>query len=151
MGVVNQLAEFTSDIAATAQSLRPMVNLKRAFIWTTDHGGSLRRVKTTFVRPTILALFDHDRPVILQTDASRLYGLGYPILQDHDNGLLLLVQCGSLFLAVAETHYATTELEMLVVSLVISKRGCTLVDFSLIFMTDHRPLIPILNHYSLDA
>ncbi|XP_068246738.1 uncharacterized protein [Palaemon carinicauda] len=74
MGLVNQLAEFTPDIAATAQPLRPLMSPKRAF-----------------------------------TDASRLYGIGYALLQDHSNGRLRLVQCGSRFLTDAESRYATID------------------------------------------
>ncbi|XP_068213280.1 uncharacterized protein [Palaemon carinicauda] len=65
--------------------------------------------------PPVLALFDPDLPVVLQMDASHLNGIGYALLQDHGNGHLHLVQCGSRFLADAETRYATTELEMLAV------------------------------------
>ncbi|XP_037803641.1 uncharacterized protein LOC119598091 [Penaeus monodon] len=73
---------------------------------------------------------------ILQTDASRLYGLGYVLLQDLGAGRYKMVQCGSRFLTDTETRKCKFYL-----------RG--LQHFSL--MTDHRPLVPILNHYSLDA
>ncbi|XP_068207506.1 uncharacterized protein [Palaemon carinicauda] len=56
-----------------------------------------------------------------KTDASRLNGIGYALLQDHGNGHLRLVQCGSRFLADAETRYATIELEMLAVVWAMSK------------------------------
>ena len=152
MGLVNQLAEFTPDIAATAQPLRPLMSPKRAFLWTPDHDEAFRQVKAALLSPPVLASFDPDRPVILQTDASRLYGIGYALLQDHGNGRLRLVQCGSRFLADAETRYATIELEMLAVVWAMSK--CRLYLSGLqhfTLMSDHRPLIPILNHYSLDA
>ncbi|XP_037781117.1 uncharacterized protein LOC119577617 [Penaeus monodon] len=102
--------------------------------------------------PPILATFDPALPTILQTDASRLYGLGYVLLQDYGAGRYKMVQCGFRFLTDTETRYATIELEMQAVVWAISKckfylRGLQL--FSL--MTDHRPLVPILNHYSLDA
>ena len=102
--------------------------------------------------PPVLASFDPALPVVLQTDASRLHGLGYALLQDHGNGRLRLVQCGSRFLAEAETRYATIELEMLAVSWAMSKCKLYLIGLQhFTLMTDHRPLIPILNHYSLDA
>ncbi|XP_068235531.1 uncharacterized protein [Palaemon carinicauda] len=117
MGLVNQLAEFTPDIAATAQPLRPLMSPKRAF-----------------------------------TDASRLYGIGYALLQDHSNGRLRLVQCGSRFLTDAESRYATIELELLAVVWAMSKCRLYLAGLQhFTLMTDHRPLIPILNHYTLDA
>ena len=152
MGLVNQLYEFTLDIAAAAQPLHPLMSPKRAFAWTTDHQEAFRRVKAALISPPVLAPFDSAMPVILQTDASRLNGIGCALLQDHGNGRLRLVQCGSRFLTDAETRYATIELELLAVVWAMSK--CRLYlsglqNFTLI--TDHRPLIPILNHYSLDA
>ena len=72
MGLVNQLSEFTPDIAAAAQSLRPLMSSKRAFTWTSDHDEAFRRVKTALLQPPVLAHLDPALPVILQTDVSRL-------------------------------------------------------------------------------
>ncbi|XP_037779411.1 uncharacterized protein LOC119575951 [Penaeus monodon] len=152
MGLVNQLAEFTPKISTTAAPLRPLMSPKRAFTWTVDHTKAFIDTKQALSKPPILATFDPALPTTLQTDASRLYGLGYVLLQDHGAGRYKMVQCGSRFLTDTETRYATIELEMQAVVWAINKckfylRG--LQHFSL--MTDHRPLVPILNHYSLDA
>ncbi|XP_066953187.1 uncharacterized protein [Macrobrachium rosenbergii] len=115
-------------------------------------GISADQEKSALLRPPILAAFDPDLPVILQTDASRLNGIGYALLQDHGSGHLRLVQCGSRFLTDAETRYATIELEMLAVVWLMSKCRLYLAGLqNFTLMTDHRPLIPILNHYLLDA
>ena len=152
MGLVNQLAEFTPAISAEAQPLRPLMSPKRTFVWTPDHDMAFQRVKQALVSPPVLASFNPDLPVILQTDASRLYGVGYALLQDHGNNNLRLVQCGSRFLTDAETRYATIELELLAVCWAMSKCRLYLIGLqNFTLMTDHRPLIPILNHYSLDA
>ncbi|KAG0725211.1 Transposon Tf2-6 polyprotein [Chionoecetes opilio] len=152
MGLVNQLSEFTPAIAAVAQPLRPLMSPKRTFTWTPDHDEAFSRVKTALLRPPILAHFDPAFPVILQSDASRLNGLGYALLQDHGQGRTCLVQCGSRFLADAETRYATIELELLAAAWAMSKCRPYLIGLqSFTLMTDHRPLIPILNHYTLDA
>ncbi|XP_068204834.1 uncharacterized protein [Palaemon carinicauda] len=72
--------------------------------------------------------------------------------KDHDNGHLRLVQCGSRFLADAGTRYATIELEMLAVVWAMSKCRLYLAGLQhFTLMMDHRPLIPILNSYTLDA
>ncbi|XP_042883428.1 uncharacterized protein LOC122260291 [Penaeus japonicus] len=81
-----------------------------------------------------------------------LCGLGYALLQDHSGGRLILVQYGSRFLTNTETRYATIELELQAVVWAMSKCKSYLIGlqhFSLVI--DHRPLVPILNHYSLDA
>ncbi|XP_068222234.1 uncharacterized protein [Palaemon carinicauda] len=71
--------------------------------------------------PPVLALFDQDLPTVLQTDVSHLNGIGYALLQDHGNGHLHLVQCGSHFLTDAEAHYATIKLEMLAIVSAMTK------------------------------
>ncbi|XP_076044716.1 uncharacterized protein LOC143027329 [Oratosquilla oratoria] len=152
MGLVNQLADFTPAITAAAQPLRPLLSPKRSFTWTPDHDKAFADVKRALSSPPVLAPFDPALPAVLQTDASRLYGIGYALLQDHGQGHLRLVQCGSRFLTDAETRYATIELEMLAVTWATSK--CKLYLFGMphfTLMTDHRPLIPILNSYTLDA
>ena len=147
---MNQLVEFSPDISAAAQPLRPLLSPKRTFLWTPDHEKAFHDVKKALSSPPVLATFDPALPTVLQTDASRLYGIGYALLQDHGGGKFKMVQCGSRFLTDAETRYATIELEMLAVVWAMSK--CRLYlsglqNFTLI--TDHRPLIPILNHYTL--
>ena len=152
MGLVNQLADFTPDIAAAAGPLRPLMSPKKAFVWTPDHEQAFRRVKEALASPPVLAAFDPAFPTTLQTDASRLHGLGYALLQDHGGGQQRLIQCGSRFLTDAETRYATIELELLAVVWAMGKTKfyiAGLQHFSLI--TDHRPLVPILNSYTLDA
>ncbi|XP_068225983.1 uncharacterized protein [Palaemon carinicauda] len=57
---------------------------KRTFVWTSDHDEAFQRVKLALTSPPVLALFAPDLPVVLQTDASRLNGIGYALLQDHD-------------------------------------------------------------------
>ena len=152
MGLVNQLTEFSPDISSAAAPLRPLMSPRKAFLWTPDHDLAFQRVKEALSSPPVLATFDPALPTILQTDASRLYGLGYALLQDHGGGKLHLVQCGSRFLTDAETRYATIELELLAAVWAMFK--CKfyvlgLQHFDLVM--DHRPLVPILNSYSLDA
>ncbi|XP_066982187.1 uncharacterized protein [Macrobrachium rosenbergii] len=151
MGLVNQLAEFTPDIASTAQVLRPLMSPKNSFIWTSDHNAAFLKTKKALAEPPILAHFDHTLPTVLQTDASRLNGIGYALLQEHA-GVWRLVQCGSRFLADVESRYSTIELEMLAV--VWAMKKCKyyllgLAQFS--HITDHKPLIPLLNSYTLDC
>ncbi|ROT75492.1 hypothetical protein C7M84_005962 [Penaeus vannamei] len=97
MGLVNQLADFSPEIAATAQPLRPLMSPKRSFTWTPDHDQAFGKVKAALLSPPVLAPFNPKLPVTLQTDASRLYGLGYALFQEHGHGQLRLVQCGSRF------------------------------------------------------
>lgn len=88
----------------------------------------------------------------MQSDATRLYGSDYVILQDHGGGKFWLVQCGSCFLTNTEICYVTIKLELLSVVMAMGKCRFYLVSlhhFDLV--TDHSPLITNLNRYSLDA
>lgn len=152
MGLANQLADFSPDVSAAAAPLRPLMSPKRAFVWTPDHDQAFERVKKALSNPPVLAAFDPDLPTALQTDASRLYGLGYALLQDHGGGHFRLVQCGSRFLTDTETRYATIELELLAVVWAMKKCKFYLTGLQhFTLVTDHRPLVPILNSYTLDA
>ncbi|XP_064116562.1 uncharacterized protein LOC135222404 [Macrobrachium nipponense] len=66
MGLVNQLADFTPDIAAAAQPLRPLMSPKRSFVWTPDHERAFKKVKTALTSPPVLAPFNPASPVVLQ-------------------------------------------------------------------------------------
>ncbi|XP_050705846.1 uncharacterized protein LOC126991139 [Eriocheir sinensis] len=152
MGLVNQLTEFTPEISAAAQPLRPLMSPRRAFVRTVDHEQAFQRVKAALSTPPQLAMFDPQLPTTLQTDASRLNGIGYALLQDHGGGKFRLIQCGSRFLTDAETRYATIELEMLAAVWAMQKCSFYLKGLHHFeHVTDHRPLIPILNNYTLDA
>ncbi|XP_045105165.1 uncharacterized protein LOC123500536 [Portunus trituberculatus] len=58
MGLVNQLASFSPDLAATAAPLRPLLSPKKSFVWTPDHEQAFQRVKMALASPPVLAAFD---------------------------------------------------------------------------------------------
>ena len=96
------------------------------------------------ISPPVLAFFNPSLPTALQTDASRLNGLSYALLQRHGDQWRL-VQCGSRFLSDTESRYATIELELLAVTWAARKCHLFLDGHpSFEILTDHRPLIPIL-------
>ena len=62
-----------------------------------------------------------------------------------------LIQAGSRFLSDAEIHYAIIELELLTVSWAMNKCNLFLAGLPhFTIVTDHHPLIPILNNHRLD-
>lgn len=91
-----------------------------------------------------MAPFDPSLKTELLTDASRLHGIGYALLQRDRFGKPRLIQCGSRSLSNAQKNYATIELECSAVMWAIQKcdfylRG--LRGFKVV--TDHRPLLGI--------
>ena len=97
-----------------------------------------------------LSFFDANKPTRLCTDASR-HGLGFILQQKTDNDTWALIQAGSRFLADAESRYAVIELELLAISWAIIKCKMFLAGLPHFrVITDHHPLIPILNSHRLD-
>ncbi|XP_068228046.1 uncharacterized protein [Palaemon carinicauda] len=149
MGLVNQLGSFSSVIAREAQPLRDLLKQRNEWCWTAQQDLSFKRVKEALTAPPVLAHFDATLPTMLQTDASRLHGLGFALLQKHGTDWKL-TQCGSRFLSDVETRYSVIELEMTAVLWSIKKCHTYLAGlphFDVVI--DHRPLIPILNSKSL--
>ena len=94
----------------------------------------------------IVHYYDPSLPTSLLTDASKLYGFGYALVQHTGEGQLHLIQAGSRSLIPAEKNYAPIELECSAAVWAIQKckhflAGCPL--FKLI--TDHQPLVGIFN------
>ena len=96
-----------------------------------------------------MAHFDPDKKIFLQSDASKLNGLGYILTQEKE-GKMGLIQCGSRFLLPAETRYSATEIELL--GIVWAMKKCNLYvagNNEIVVVTDHRALLSILNNKSL--
>ena len=86
--------------------------------------------------------FDPALPTVLLTDASKLSGLGYGLIQHDVEGKTQLIQAGSKSLTSAEQNYAPIEQECLAAIWAMDKcpyflLGCP--SFRLI--TDHQPLV----------
>jgi len=149
MGLVNQLGSFSSEISSVAYPLRGLLKKKNEFVWLDSHQKAFDSVKKCLSQPPVLANFDPKKDTRLETDASRLNGLGFMLLQNH-NGQWKLILCGSRFLADVETRYSMIELEALAIKYAVRK--CHLYLYGLRtfdVITDHRPLLPIFNSYHL--
>ena len=64
--------------------------------------------------------YDPDVPITILTDASRLFGLGFAMVQ-YVNGKTKIVTCGSCSLTETQRRYATIELECLAIKYAILK------------------------------
>ena len=150
-GLVNQLASFVDNIAELMEPLRPLLKPRNIFKWEDHHQEAFQKMKTNLTSVPTLGFFDPTRPTTLATDASRKKGLGFILRQADADGKWHVIQAGSRFLSDAESRYATIELEALAVCWALEK--CQLFVGGLPnveVLTDHRPLVPILNCKTLD-
>ena len=90
--------------------------------------------------------FDVSLPTEVLTDASRLHGIGYAILQRDSDSRPRLISCGSRSLSSAEKNYATVELELLAIWWACSKSLFYLKGIeSFKVITDHKPLVGLMD------
>ena len=128
-------------------------------------------VKSIITGPQCLAHFDPKLPITLWTDASRT-GLGYCLIQTEnkleaeDSSVTAshvtshtvkkvskwkLITCGSRFLSEAEDNYAVIELELLAIQWAVQKCRLYLAGADFQVITDHQPLLGVMNGRNLDA
>ncbi len=149
LGLVNQLSASTRDIANLLSPFRPLLSAKNEFTWSDEFQSAFQEVKSSLASPPIVSYFDPSKPTRLCTDASR-QGLGF-VLQQKYGESWRLIQAGSRFLSDTESRYAIIELELLAVTWAISKCNIFLAGLQHFqVITDHHPLIPILNTHRLD-
>ena len=144
LGLANQLASYMPDLAPNTAHMRQLLRKDTQFSWTSTHNTEFEKVKLLLCSPPVVKPFDPQLPATLLTDASKLYGLGFALIQHEFDGTPRLIRCGSCSLTDTQSRYSTTELEALSIQYAIEKcdfflRGCS--HFTVI--TDHRPLYGI--------
>ena len=152
MGLVNQFADFAPDLKHAMLPLKGLLSKKNAFVWTDDHGAAMIKVKEIITDPNgpVLRHFDPKLPIKLLTDASRT-GIGYILTQEDQDKAQRMITCGSRFLNDAEKNYAVVELELLAIQWAVQKCRLYLAGSNFKVITDHQPLIGIMNGKNLDA
>jgi hypothetical protein len=151
MGLVEQLAGFSADVAAAKGPLRPLLSSRNSYTWTADHEMAFEAVKATLLAPPILAHFDPSRVTSLQVYASRKNGMGYALLQKYDEQWRL-IDANSRWCTDTESRYAIVELELAAVEWAIRKCKLYLMGLpTFTLVVDHQALVPILNNYTLEA
>ena len=86
LGLAVQLGNFLPDLAHNTTLLRQLTSEKNAFLWLDSHESQFQKLKRLLTSDMLVRPFDPALPSLLVTDASRLYGLGYALLQKEPNG-----------------------------------------------------------------
>ena len=147
LGLAQQLGAFLPDLSQATDKLRSLLLKDTEYLWTPEIDLQFVKAKKILTSPLLVKPFDPRLTTCLLTDASKLHGLGYILLQyeDEDRKQSRVVQCGSFALTPAQKNYAIIELEMLAIVRAIQK-----CDFYLLGMehfevlTDHKPLLGIV-------
>ena len=145
LGMVNQLSTYHPWIAKHTGVLQALLKKDTAFLWLAEHQAAFEELKTNLVAGLALNHFDTTWETRLITDASRLHGLGFILMQTRDDRTKV-IQCGSRSLSNAERNYSTTELELTAIVWSIQKCNFFLKGIETFeVVTDHRPLVGIFS------
>ena len=141
-GLVNQLGSFVPDLSHALQPLRCLLKKDTMYKWQPEHTAAYEESKKILTSPLLVHHFDPKLPTELLTDASRLRGLGFLLIQRDKKGHPRLITCGSRSLQPCETRYSVIELEALGLAFSILKCSFYLKGMSDQFLvkTDHRSL-----------
>jgi hypothetical protein len=115
LGLVNQLGHFLPDLAHLTVDLRQLLKKDVDFMWLQPHQEAFELIRQILTSPLVVKPFDPKLKTELLTDASRLKGLGYALIQRETDGTPGLIQCNSKSLTSAERGYAVIEIEGLAI------------------------------------
>ena len=150
LGLAQQLGSFIPDLAHMTHDMRQLLKDKIEWQWLEEHQKSFEETKAALTGPKLSVVhYDPKLPTELHTDASKLKGLGYALMQKTAEGTKL-VKCGSRSLGPAEKNYAVIELECLGIKWATEQCKHWLQGHpGYQVVTDHRPLVGIFKK-SLD-
>ena len=87
LGLVQQLGPFIPDLSHMLSRMRLLLKKGTAWVWLSKHEDDFKLVKITLTSgKTMVKPFDADLQTILLTDASRLYSIGYCLVQQRQDG-----------------------------------------------------------------
>ena len=143
-GLANQLTAFAPDLAHMAAALRPLLKKIITWTWTSDMDKQFEKVKLLLTTTRTIQPFNPALNTILMTDASRLYGNGFALLQPLPKEKWSLFQSGSASLMPTQTRYATIELKCMAIQWAIQKCSYCLRGLETFQVwTNHKPLVGI--------
>ena len=146
IGLANQLGSFIPDLSQAMVKMRSLLKKDTAFVWTPEVNAEFERSKEILTSDMLVKPFDPALKTGLLTDASRLHGLGYILLQWGAANETRIVQCGSFALTPAQKNYSTIELEFLAIVRAMEKCKFYLHGMETFkVITDHKPLLGVMN------
>ena len=90
LGLVAQFGAFAPDIACLTSHLRQLLEKETPWVWLPEHKLNFENTKKALTSPTTLQPFDPKVKTVVLTDASRLHGIGFALVQVYKDRLALI-------------------------------------------------------------
>ena len=81
LGLANQIGHFMPDLSQATKKMRQLLKRNTVFLWTPEIEEEFQQAKKILTLEMLIKPFDPTLPTHVLTDASRLHGLGYLLLQ----------------------------------------------------------------------
>lgn len=149
LGMVNYLGRFIPNLSTHLAPLNVLLRDDTEWIWDVDQQNAISTVKRLVTEAPTLTFYDPSRPTVVAADASS-YGMGAVLLQEKD-GRLLPVELAACTLNDSEKRYAQIEKECLAATFAVERFDKYLMGLDHFkLLSDHKPLIPLMNTKDLD-
>ena len=139
LAMINYLSKFSAQLSELGKPIWELSKEKVPFNWGLEHDNAFQLIKKEIVVAPILAYYNPNKPIILQTDTS-CKGLGACLLQNKKP-----VYFASKALTEMQKGYVVIELESLAVAWAMEKFHHFLYGNEFILETDQKPLEVILS------
>ena len=149
LGMMNYLGSYVPNLSSIVRPLNDLLKKDTTWTWGQPQKQAFNNVKYLLITTPTLSYYDKNKPVTVAADSSS-FGLGAFIYQTSDSQIHPIAYA-SRTLTASEQRYAQIEKECLAATWACEKFHRYLYGLdSFRLITDHKPLVPIINSDDLN-
>lgn len=150
LGMINYVARFVDMRSSILEPLNALTG-NTSFIWSSIQEKSFNEIKKLISEAPTLAFFDPTKQIVISSDASS-YGIGACLIQmDPTTQDRQIVAYTSRTMTETEKRYFQIEREALALVWAADKFSDYITGIPIIFETDHKPLVQLLQSKPIDT